>query len=322
MLISRSLLLKAAALLLALTSSAAAQEFPTKPLRIIVPFPPGAFNDIAARLVATQLTGRLGKQVIVENRAGAGGIIAAETVANAPKDGHTLLLVSSSITVLPAMHQLPYDTVKSFAPIAMLASAPNVVTGHPSVPANSLQELIALAKKQPGKLQYASAGIGTFPHLGGELFKLTAGIDLLHVPFKGSAPALIDVVGGHTQLTFATIPSSLTHIRSGKLKVFGVGGMQRNALIPEVPTVTEAGLPGYAAANWNGILAPTGTPAPVIARLHKEISEILDTPEMQKQFIAEGADIIRMSPSEFAAYIASEIAKWDKVVKGAGIKPE
>ena len=319
---SGSLLLKTAALLLALTSGAAAQELPTKPLRIIVPFPPGAFNDIAARLVATQLTARLGKQVIVENRAGAGGIIAAETVANAPKDGHTLLLVSSSITVLPAMQTLPYDTIKSFAPIAMLASAPNVVTGHPSLQANSLKELIALAKKQPGKLQYASAGIGTFPHLGGELFKLTAGIDLLHVPFKGSAPALIDVVGGHTQLTFATIPSSLTHIRSGKLKVFGVGDMRRNALIPEVPTVTEAGLPGYAAANWNGILAPAGTPAPVIARLHNEISEILDTPEMQKQFVAEGADVVRMSPTEFAAYIASELAKWGRVVKEAGIKPE
>jgi tripartite-type tricarboxylate transporter receptor subunit TctC len=319
---SGSLLLKTAALLLALTSGAAAQEFPTKPLRIIVPFPPGAFNDIVARLVATQLTGRLGKQVIVENRAGAGGIIAAETVANAPKDGHTLLLVSSSITVLPAMHQLPYDTIKSFAPIAMLASAPNVVTGHPSLAANSLKELIALAKKQPGKLQYASAGIGTFPHIGGELFKLTAGIDLLHVPFKGSAPALIDVVGGHTQLTFATIPSSLTHIRSGKLKVFGVGGAQRNALIPEVPTVDEAGLPGYAAANWNGILAPAGTPAPIVARMHKEISDILGTPEMQKQFTAEGADVVRMSPTEFAAYIASELAKWGRVVKEAGIKAQ
>jgi tripartite-type tricarboxylate transporter receptor subunit TctC len=319
---SGSLLLKTAALLLALTSGAAAQAFPCWALRIIVPFPPGAFNDIVARLVATQLTGRLGKQVIVENRAGAGGIIAAETVANAPKDGHTLLLVSSSITVLPAMHQLPYDTIKSFAPIAMLASAPNVVTGHPSLAANSLKELIALAKKQPGKLQYASAGIGTFPHLGGELFKLTAGIDLLHVPFKGSAPALIDVVGGHTQLTFATIPSSLTHIRSGKLKVFGVGGAQRNALIPEVPTVDEAGLPGYAAANWNGILAPAGTPAPIVARMHKEISEILGTPEMQKQFTAEGADVVRMSPTEFAAYLASELAKWGRVVKEAGIKAQ
>src|SRR5262245_44254975 len=316
------LLLQVGCVLLALTTAAVAQDYPTKQLRIIVPFPPGAFNDIVARLVGAQLTTRLGRQVIVENRAGAGGIIAAETVANAPKDGHTLLLVSSSITVLPAMHQLPYDTIKSFAPIAMLASAPNVVTGHPSLAANSLKELIALAKKQPGKLQYASAGIGTFPHLGGELFKLTAGIDLLHVPFKGSAPALIDVVGGHTQLTFATIPSSLTHIRTGKLKAFGVGSTKRNALVPEVPTIEAAGLPGYTAANWNGILAPAGTPAPIIARLHKEIAEIQDTPELQKQFIAEGADVVRMSPTEFSAYIASEIAKWGRVVKEAGIKPE
>jgi len=309
-------------LLAAFVTAVHAQDFPAKPVRIVVPWPPAGNVDITARTVAPALGEALGQQVIVENRAGAGGIIAAETVANAPKDGHTLLLVSSSITVLPAMHQLPYDTIKSFAPIAMLASAPNVVTGHPSLPANSLKELIGLAKKQPGKLQYASAGIGTFPHLGGELFKLTAGIDLLHVPFKGSAPALIDVVGGHTQLTFATIPSSLTHIRSGKLKVFGVGGTQRNALIPEVPTVDEAGLPGYAAANWNGILAPAGTPPAIIARLHKEISEIQDMPEMQKQFAAEGADVVRMSPTEFAAYIASELAKWGRVVKEAGIKPE
>lgn len=317
-----SLLFKVAALSLALTTTGVAQDYPTKPVRIVVPFPPGAFNDIVARLIATQLTTRLGRQVIVENRAGAGGIIAAETVANAPRDGHTLLLVSSSITVLPAMQPLPYDTIKSFAPVAMLASAPNVITGHPSLPANSLKELIALAKKQPGKLQYASAGIGTFPHLGGELFKLTAGIDLLHVPFKGSAPAVIDVVGGHTQVTFVTIPSSLSQIRSGKLKAFGVGALQRNALIPEVPTVEEAGLPGYTAANWNGILAPAGTAPVIVARLHKEISEIQGMPEMQKQFAAEGADIVRMSPTEFAAYIASEIAKWGRVVKEAGIKPE
>ena len=310
-------------MLLALTTVAAAQDYPTKPVRIIVPFPPGAFNDIVARLIATQLTTRLGQQVIVENRAGAGG-------DHRRRDGreraegrlHAAAGLELRSRSCRRCSKLPYDTIKSFAPIAMLASAPNVVTGHPSLPANSLKELIALAKKQPGKLQYASAGIGTFPHLGGELFKLTAGIDLLHVPFKGSAPALIDVVGGHTQLTFATIPSSLTHIRSGKLKVFGVGGMQRNGLIPEVPTVDEAGLPGYAAANWNGILAPAGTPPAIIARLHKEISEIQAMPEMQKQFEAEGADVVRMSPTEFAAYIASELAKWGRVVKEAGIKPE
>jgi tripartite-type tricarboxylate transporter receptor subunit TctC len=301
---------------------ALAQDYPVKPVRIIIPFAPGAFNDIVGRIIATHLSARFGKQVIVENRAGAGGIIAHEAVANAPKDGHTLLLTSTTIAILPAMQPLPYDTINAFAPITMLASAPAVLSIHPSVPANSIRDLIELARKQPGKLQYASAGIATFPHLSAELFRLMAGIDMLHVPFKGSAPALIDVVGGHTQLTFATVPSSLTHIRSGKLKGLGVGAEQRNALLPDVPTIAESGLPGYASANWNGILAPAGTPASILARLHKEISEIQDTPDMQKQFAAEGADVARTSPSEFGAFIGSEIAKWGRVVKDAGIKAE
>jgi tripartite-type tricarboxylate transporter receptor subunit TctC len=303
--------------------TAQAEQYPAKTVRMIVPFPPGAFNDLVARMIATQLSTRLGRQVVVDNRAGAGGIIAAELVANAPKDGHTLLLVSSTIAMLPTMHaSLPYDTVKSFAPVAMLASAPNVISANPALPANSIKELIALAKQQPGKLQYGSAGVGTFPHLGGELFKLMAGVDIRHIPFKGSAPALIDVIGGHTQLTFATIPSTLVHLRSGKLKALGVGAMQRNALIPEVPTIDEAGVAGYAAANWNGILAPAGTAGSIVARLHKEISEIQNTSEMQKQFAADGADVVRMSPAEFGAFIVAELEKWGRVVREAGIKAE
>ena len=237
-----ALVLNCAAALVALSTTAAAQDYPTKPVRIIVPFPPGAINDTVGRALATHLTERLGKQFIVENRAGAGGIVAGELVANAPKDGHTLMIVSLAITVLPWLHTLPYDTVKSFAPIAIVATAPNVAVVNQELPAKSISELIALAKARPGKLQYASSGVGTFLHLGPELFKLMAGVDILHVPFRGAGPAMIDVIGGHTHMAFASVPSTIAHIRSGKLRALGVGATQRNALIPDVPTISEVGL--------------------------------------------------------------------------------
>jgi tripartite-type tricarboxylate transporter receptor subunit TctC len=319
----RAFALTFAAALFAFTTAAAAQDYPTKPVRIIVPFPPGAINDTVGRALATHLSERLGKQFIVENRAGAGGIVAGELVANAPKDGHTLMIVSLAITVLPWMHQtLPYDTVRSFAPIAIVATAPNVAAVNPDLPAQSISELIALAKARPGKLQYASSGVGTFLHLGPELFKIMAGVDILHVPFRGAGPAMIDVIGGHTHMAFASIPSTIAHLRSGKLRALGVGAAQRNALIPDVPTVSESGLPGYTAANWIGIVAPAGTPEAIVAKLHREISAIQDSPELQKQFANEGADLMRMSTAEFGDFIGTEIAKWGRVVKEAGIKPE
>ena len=318
-----SLPLKAAVLVVALTTVVAAQDYPTKPGRIVIPFPPGAINDTIGRIIATQLSTRLGKQFIADNRPGAGGIIAYELVANAPKDGHTLLIVSSAMTVAPWMHKsLPFDSVKSFAPITMIAAAPAVIAANQNLPANSVGDLIALAKNQPGKLQYASSGVGTFLHLAGELFKLTAGVDILHIPFKGAGPAMTDVIGGHTQLVFASIGSTISHLRSGKLKAIGIGATQRNPLIPDVPTVPESGLPGYVASNWFGIVAPAGTPPAILARLHREISEIQSSPEMQKQFANDGAEIVKMSPTEFEAFIASELAKWARVVKEAGIKPE
>jgi tripartite-type tricarboxylate transporter receptor subunit TctC len=319
----RLLPLKAIGLLLTLAGAAAAQDYPTKNGRIVVPFPPGAINDTIGRIIATQLTTRLGKQFIVDNRPGAGGIIAHELVAHAPKDGHTLLIVSSAMTVSPWLHKtMPYDTVKSFAPISIIARAPVVVAANQALPAKTAAELVALAKKQPGKLQYASSGVGTFLHLAGELFKTTAGVDILHIPFKGAGPAMTDVIGGHTQLVFASIGSTIAHIRSGKLKAIGVGASQRNRLIPEVPTITESGVPGYEAANWFGIVAPAGTPPAVVARLHKEIAEIQSSPEMQKQFANDGAEIVQMSSAEFAAMIATELEKWGQVVKQAGIKAE
>jgi tripartite-type tricarboxylate transporter receptor subunit TctC len=317
-----ALMLKAAGILLLLTTAAAAQDYPTKPIRIIVPFPPGGFNDIVGRLVATQLTDRLGKQVIVDNRSGAGGVVGTELVAHAPPDGHTLLIASLAITINPWFHKINYDAVTSFAPVALLATAPNVLSIQPDLPFKSVKDLIAAAKERPGKLQYASAGVGSFMHLGPELFKTMAKVDILHVPFRGAGPAMIDVMGGNTHMTFGSIPSTITHLRSGKLRALGVGSLKRNALIPDVPTIDESGLPSYEFSNWIGIVAPAGTPPAIVARLHKELSAIQETPDMKKQFAHEGADAVRMSSAEYGKFIASETERWGRVVKEADLKPQ
>jgi tripartite-type tricarboxylate transporter receptor subunit TctC len=317
-----SRLASAASLLLAIASPLPAQEYPTKPVRLIVPFPPGAINDTVGRMIASQLGERLGKQVIVENRSGAGGVIGTEIAANAPKDGYTLLVVSLVNAVIPWLYRLTYDPINSFTPIAIFASAPNVLLVHPDVPAKSVSEFVALAKARPGELQYASGGVGSFQHLGGELFKLTAGVDMLHVPFKGGGPALIDVLGGHSKVVFATTITALPHVRSGRLRALGVGSRQRSSVMAEVPTIAEAGVPGYEAVNWIGMVAPAGTPPGIVARLHDEITAALDSPDVQKHFAAEGLDIMRMSAAEFGTFMATEMAKWERVVKEGGIKAE
>ena len=308
--------------MLALTTAVAAQDYPTKPVRIVVPFPPGGFNDIVARLLATQLSERLGKQVIVENKTGAGGTVAGELVAGAPKDGHTLLIVSIAIAINPWMRALPYDSIKAFTPVAVLATAPIVAVVNTDLPARSMPEFVALARQKPGELKYASSGVGTFMHLGAELFKLTAGVDLLHVPFRGAGPAMIDVMGGHSQASFASIPSVITHVRSGKLRAVGVGAPARSAMLPDLPTMTEGGVAGYQAANWIGLVAPAGTPAPVVALLHKEISAIQGSDELRKRFAFEGVDVLQMSVAEFGAFMVSEHAKWGRVIGDAKIKAE
>jgi tripartite-type tricarboxylate transporter receptor subunit TctC len=318
----RALLLRTAIIVLALSGVASAQDYPNRPVRIIVPFPPGAINDTIARVIAAQLTERLGKQFFVENKSGAGGIIAGELVANAPKDGHTLMIVSLAIAVNPHMYKMTYDSQKDFAPVAILATAPNVLSVNASLPVKSVKELIELAKAKPGDLKYASSGVGTFLHLGPELFRLMAGVDILHVPFRGAGPAMIDVVAGNTQMVFASVPSSIAHVRSGKLRALGVGALKRSFALPDVPTIDSSGLPGYQAANWFGLVAPAGTPAPIIAKLHSELAAAQDSPELQRQFANEGAEAVRMSSVEFGAFIASETDKWGKVVREAGIKPQ
>ena len=317
---------KAAAVALALTiaafaTHAAAQDYPTKPVRVIIPFPPGAINDTVGRLVATELTNRLGKQFIVDNRAGAGGVVGTEIAANAPKDGYTLLIVSLVNTVNPWLYKLTYEPIKSFAPIAFLASASNVIVVHPDVPAKTLGEFIALAKKQPGKVQYASGGVGSFMHLGGELFRLSTGVELLHVPFRGGGPAMTDVIGGHTSAVFATVPTATPQVKSGKVRALAVGSPKRQAALPDVPTAAEAGLPGYEIANWVGIVAPAGTPPAIVEKLNKEITAIMQSAEVQARLAKLSADTRTMTPAQFTAFMEKELAKWGRVVKEGGIKP-
>jgi tripartite-type tricarboxylate transporter receptor subunit TctC len=320
--IMRSVRLEAAALLLALSTAAAAQDYPVKPVRLIIPFPPGGSNDVVGRMIATHLGEHLGKQVIVDNRSGAGGVIGTEIGANAAPDGYTLAIISIAHAVNPWLYKLNYDPIKSFTPIAVLASGPNVLAINPALPVNSVKELVALAKQKPGELQYASAGVGSFQHLGGELFKLEAGVDMLHVPFKGGGPAMIDVMGGHTKLVFSSLVQTTPHIKSGKLKPLGTGGLKRNPVLPDVPTIAEAGVPGYEAVNWWGIVAPAGTPQAIIDKLHKDIAAVQASPEVQKQFSTEGAEIVQMSPAEFGTFMEREMKKWERVVKEGKIKAE
>lgn len=303
-----------AALFFAFTAFAAAQDFPAKPIRMIIPFPPGGGSDVTGRVVAAALSERLGRQVVVDNRPGAGGVIGSEIAAHAPKDGYTLLMVSLAHTVNPWLYDLKdrYHPINSFTPIAIIAASPVVLVVNPNVPVKSVAELVALAKAQPGKLQYASAGIGSVTHLAGELFKYTAKVDMLHVPFRGAGPATIDVIGGRASLMFGGLLATVPHIRSGKLRALGVGSLKSNPILPDVPPIAESGVPGYETVNWFGLVAPAGTPAAVVERLHREITAVQNMPEVQKRFEADGAIVVRMSPAEFGAYMVADMNKWER----------
>jgi tripartite-type tricarboxylate transporter receptor subunit TctC len=311
----------AAFLMIAGTGFAVAQEYPARPVRLIIPFPPGGSNDVVGRLIAIKLGDRLGKQVVVDNRSGAGGVIGTEVAAKSPPDGYTLLVVSMAHAVNPWLYKLGYDPIKDFAPIGLLAKGANVLVVHPSLKVTNVAELIALAKKQPGDLQYASAGIGSFQHLGAELFKLMTGVDMLHVPFKGGGPALVDVVGGHTKVMFSSMVQTVPHIHSGKLRALGTGGLERAAVLPDVPTIAET-VPNYEAVNWWGMVAPVGTPQAIIDKLNTELEVVQKSPEVLKQFAAEGGEPVPMKPAAFGAFMVSEMDKWGKVVKQGGIKAE
>jgi len=315
-------LFKTFAVLLALATTAAAQDYPVRSPRLILPFAPGGSVDIVARTVAAKLGDRLGKQVVVENRTGAAGIIATELVANAAPDGYTLLLVSLAHAVNPHVYKTSYDPVRSFTFIASLGNGASVLAAHPSVPARSVQELIAYAKSKPNDLRFAHAGVGSFTHTASVLFTMMAGIDTTMVPFRGGGPAMLDVMGGHTHLLMNSYLAAVQHVRAGKLIALGVTDTKRTPLLPDVPTIDEAGVKGYQAANWWGIGAPAGTPQPIVERLNREINAVLTSDELKKQFDRDGANIVPMTPAEFTRFFQDELAKWGKVVKEANIKPE
>ena len=319
-----SLPLTAAAFLVALTATVAAQDYPAKPIRMIIPFPPGGGSDVTGRVVATALGDRLGRQVIVDNRAGAGGVIGTELAANAPKDGYTLLMVSLAHTVNPWLYDLKgrYDPIKSFAPVAIIAASPVVLVVNPNVPVQSVADLVALAKKQPGKLQYprpASAASRISP---ASCSNTPPRSTCCTCRSRARGPATVDVVGGHTSLMFGGLLATTPQVRSGKLRAIGMGSLKRNPVFPDVPSIAEAGVPGYETVNWFGLVAPAGTPPAIVERLHREITAVQDMPAVQKQFDSDGATIVRMSPADFGAYMVADMNKWERVVKEGGIKAQ
>lgn len=315
-----------AAALLCTAEYAAAQtggaNFPTRPIRLVVPFPPGGSNDILARFLALKMTERMGQQTIIDNRPGADGIIGTELVVRAPADGHTILIVSTSYAMNPAVHKLPYDPVKSLIPIAQIASGANVIATHPSFPAKSAKDLVAMAKGKPGQIRYASSGIGGFNHFGGELFNMLAGVKLAHIPYKGGGPAMLDVMTGQVEVLFGTLIQAMPHIRSGKLKPLGVGSAKRNPLFPDLPTISESGVPGYDGAIWWGILAPAGVPEPIVTKLNSEINTIMRDPAMTKRLSAEAAEPVATAPRAFGELIVNDLAKWSRIAKQANIRAE
>ena len=305
------------------TTPVIAQKYPNRPIRLIVPFAPGGGTDIAARAVAQRLTQALGQQVIVDNRPGAGTIIGTDIAAHSAPDGYTLLECSTSLSITPSLRKkLPYDALRDFAPVTLVVSEPYLVVSYPGFVAKSIKDVIALARTKPGQITFGSPGVGTGGHLAGELFKLLSGADITHVPYKGNGPALSDLLGGQINLLFATILPAIPHVKTGKLNVLAVSSAKRTSSLPDVPTVAEAGVPGYASGSWTGVLAPAGTPKEIIATLNSALIKGLHSPEMREWFGAGGAEPVGNSPAEFADFIRNETAKWSKVIKAAHIQAD
>lgn len=307
----------------ALAASASAQTaYPAKPIQLVVPFAPGGATDIVARLVGQKLAERLGRPVVVDNRPGAGGNLGAAIVAKAPADGHVLFLgtIATHAINQSLYARLGYDPVRDFAPVSLLTSVPLVLVVPADLPARSVKDLVALAKARPGALNYASPGAGTALHLAGELFKSLAGVDVVHVPYKGSAPAITDLLGGRVSLMFDTTLSALPHVKAGKLRALAVTTARRSAALPELPTVAESGLPGFDVSAWNGILVPAGTPREIVARLATEVAAIMKLADVRERLAGQGAEAIGSTSEEFAAHIAAETAKWAKVVRASGAR--
>lgn len=299
-----------------------AQPYPNKPVRLIVPSAPGGSMDIVARILAAQLTERLGTTVIVDSRGGGAGIIGTQIAAQSNPDGYTLLVVSNSFSANRALYKLPYDSDKDFTPVAMIGSGPNVLAVHPGLPVKSVSDLIALCKQRPGQLNYATPAAGSFQNLASVMFKMMTHIDIVAVPFKGGGPATMSVMAGHTQMTFGSLIQTLSFIRADKLRALGTGALKRAAVLPNVPTIAESGVPGYEANIWWGIVAPARTPAGIVGRLHQESTAALKSAEVQKLFNAQAAQAVSMTPAEFGTFVTAETTKWTRVIKEAGIRAE
>ena len=320
----------AAAACVALTGAVHAQPakqgaiaYPTKSIRLIVPFAPGGSNDIMARLTGLKFSEMFGQQVVVDNRAGASGIIGTDIAAKSPTDGYTVLMMSLTFAVNPSLYRkLPYDTEKDLLPVTLVASAPLMLVVHPSIPAKSVQEFVAYAKANPGKLNFGSGGPGTTPHLAGEMLKMMAGAQMTHVPYKGGGPALTDLVGGQIQLMLENIPSTLPHAKSGKLRALAVTARKRSGLVPDLPTLDESGMKGYEIVGWNGLFVPAGTPRAIVTILHNATVKALAQPDMKERLATLGAEGVGNSPDEFKAFVQAEIRKWARLVKEAGLKVE
>jgi tripartite-type tricarboxylate transporter receptor subunit TctC len=306
-----------------LAGNALAQGYPAKPVTLVVPFSPGGAADIMSRLLAERLNKRLGQPVLVENKPGAGTMIASEYVAKAAPDGYTLLMAASSLGIAPSLYsKVNYDPVKDFAPVSQVASVVHVLVVHPSIPARNVGELVSWLKANPTKANYGSVGAGTSTHLEAELFSSVAGVKMQHIPYKGSAPALTDMIGGQLQVMFDAYASSGPFIKDGKVRLLAVTTAQRSKTLPDTPTVAESGLPGYEAMPWLGLVAPARTPAPVVEKLYAELQEVLKEPEVQDRFRSLGLDIIGSKPDEFSAFLRKDIVKWAKVVKDSGAKAD
>ena len=304
-----------------LATNTHAETYPVRPVRMIVPYGPGGNADIQARYMAERLTEVLGKQVVADNRAGANGMIGIELAARSPADGYTLLLVANTFTVNPALYtKVPYDTVKDFQPISLVGDTPLLFIGNPAVAASNVKEVIALARSRPGQLNYGTSGGGSPSHLAAALFEVMTGVKLVHVPYKGMAPSNVAVMSGEIQLGFPSMTSALPHVKAGKLKAFAITVKSRSALAPDIPTMAEAGVPGYEASIWNGLLAPAGTPRPIVNRLNAAVAQILKSPEAKERYANVGAEILYNSPEEFHALIKSDTAKWAKVIRARGIR--
>jgi tripartite-type tricarboxylate transporter receptor subunit TctC len=299
---------------------AKAGGYPDKPIRLIVPFPPGGSNDILGRYLGQKLSDRLGQQVVIDNRGGANGIIGAELAANAAPDGYTLLFISTSWVMNAAVRPLPYDVEKSFDPIAMIGSSPNSIVVHPAGGFGTLRDLVEQAKAKPGAISYASTGVGGFNHFGGELFKKLAGINMVHVPYKGGGPAMIDIIAGNIPVMFTSVTQVLNHVRAGRIKMLAIGSDQRSPAVPDIPTVAESGYPGYDVAVWWGVAAPDGAPTSAMQKLGQEITTVLKEPETKKRLLADAAVPIIMKPDEFRRLIHSDVKKWREVANAAGIQ--